>query len=110
MPLIGNDVIIGAIGSLQFDLVAFRLEQEYGAECFYENSNITTVRWVKAKDRKMLTDFRRKVEPQLALDGDAQLTFLATSRANLQLVQERWPDILFLNTREHAIGLSQYMD
>ena len=106
IPLIGNDIIIGAIGALQFDLVAFRLENEYGAECFYENSNITTVRWVKADDPKILAEFRRKVETQLALDGGDQLAFLATSNANLQLIQERWPDIQFLNTREHAIGHS----
>ena len=104
LPLVGNDVIIGAIGALQFDLVAFRLEHEYGAACFYENSNITTVRWVKSEDSKTLAEFQKKVEPQLALDGGSQLTFLATSRANLELMQERWPDIQFLNTREHAIG------
>ena len=103
-PLNGNQVIVGAIGSLQFDLVAFRLAQEYGAECTYESSDIFTVRWVYADDLDSLVEFRRKVVNQLAWDGDEQLSVLATSRANLQLLQERWPEIRFEKTREHLIA------
>ena len=104
MPLARNEVIIGAIGALQFDVVAFRLQDEYGAECVYEPSNIFTVRWVSADDQQRLATFKAKVNAQLALDGDGQLVLLATSRANLQLTQERWEDIQFTDTREHAIA------
>ena len=104
VPLNRNEIIIGAIGTLQFDVVAFRLEQEYGAECVYENSDIFTVRWVYAEDERRLEDFRTKANAQLALDGDEQLVLLATSRANLQLTQERWEDITFRDTREHALA------
>ena len=104
VPLNRNEIIIGAIGTLQFDVVAFRLEQEYGAECVYENSDIYTVRWVCADDESRLDAFRSRANAQLALDGDDQLVLLATSRANLQLTQERWEDITFRDTREHALA------
>ena len=103
-PLSRNEIIIGAIGTLQFDVVAFRLEQEYGAECVYESSDIYTVRWIYANDERRLDEFRSRVNGQLALDGDDQLVLLATSRANLQLTQERWEDITFRDTREHALA------
>ncbi len=104
MPLANNEIIIGAVGALQFDVVAFRLQNEYGAECVYETSNIFTVRWVYAEDERRLDEFRTKVNAQLALDGDRQLVLLATSRANLELTQERWTDIEFKDTREHALA------
>ncbi len=100
-PINSNQVIVGAIGTLQFDLVAFRLAQEYGADCIYEPSNIYTVRWVKSDHPADFLEFRRKAADQLALDGDDQLTFLATSRANLQLAEEKWPTIQFKDSREH---------
>lgn len=104
MPLASNDIIIGAIGALQFDVVAFRLQEEYGAECVYEQSDIFTVRWVYADDPQRVAEFRARANAQLALDGDDQLVLLATSRANLQLTQERWEDLTFADTREHALA------
>lgn len=104
MPLKGNEIIIGAIGALQFDVVAFRLQEEYGAECVYETSDIYTVRWVYAEDELRLQEFRNRANAILALDGDEQLVLLATSRANLQLTQERWEDLSFKDVREHAIS------
>jgi peptide chain release factor 3 len=49
----------------------------------------------------MLADFKKKAHEHLAEDGGGYLTYLAPSRANLQLMQERWPDVQFLETREH---------
>jgi peptide chain release factor 3 len=100
-PLTRNDLIVGAVGMLQFDLVAFRLQDEYRADCIYEDANVYTARWVRAADATRLAEFRRKHEDQLALDGGGHLAYLAPSRANLMLVQERWPDIHFDTTREH---------
>ena len=101
-PLEGQEIIVGAVGSLQFDLVAFRLKEEYGADCTYESCPIFTVRWVSAEDKDMFNDFCNRTRSQLARDGGDQLAFLATSRPNLQLCEERWPDIVFASTREHA--------
>jgi peptide chain release factor 3 len=100
-PFTRNDLIVGAVGVLQFDLVAYRLNDEYRADCVYEDANIYTARWVTCEDEKMLAEFKRKHEEQLALDGGGYLTYLAPTRANLSLVEDRWPDITFSKTREH---------
>lgn len=100
-PIISNDLILGAVGVLQFDVVAFRLQHEYKVECIYEPATISTVRWIECDDPKMLEQFKIKLDAQLAYDGADNLTFLATSNVNLNLTMERWPDIRFLATREH---------
>jgi len=89
------------VGTLQFDVVAFRLKDEYKADCIYEPTDVFTARWVDADDPRELEAFRKKVREHLALDGGETLTYLARSRANLQLVQERHPEITFRSTREH---------
>lgn len=101
MPHKNNDLIVGAVGTLQFDVVAFRLLDEYKAEAIYDQVNVFTARWIQCDDPKMLADFKKKAYEQLADDGGGYLTYLAPSRANLQLIQERWPDVRFLETREH---------
>jgi peptide chain release factor 3 len=94
-------MIVGAVGALQFDLVAFRLNDEYKADCLYDDANVHTVRWVYANDAAKLEEFRRKHEESLAVDGGGYLAYLAPTRTNLVLTQERWPDIRFAATREH---------
>ena len=101
MPHKNNDLIVGAVGVLQFDVVAFRLLDEYKAEAVYEKITVHTARWIRCADTKILSDFKKKAHEHLADDGGGYLTYLAPSRANLQLMQERWPDIQFLETREH---------
>ncbi len=100
MPLINNDLILGAVGVLQFDVVAFRLRDEYKVDCAYEAVNVNTARWIECDDPKMLADFKRKAEANLAVDGAGHLTYLAPTRVNLSLMEERWPDIRFRATRE----------
>jgi peptide chain release factor 3 len=99
-PTSNNDLILGAVGTLQFDVVAYRLQHEYGVECTYDNIDVTTARWVRANDQKKLDDFRRQYDARLALDRAGNLTYLAPSQINLNLVMERWPDIEFQKTRE----------
>ncbi len=101
MPLINNDLILGAIGVLQFDVVAFRLLEEYKVDCIYEPVTVSTVRWIHSEDERKLAEFKKKAHDQLSHDGGGYLTYLAPSRVNLQLMQERWPDIVFSPTREH---------
>ena len=101
LPLTKNQIIVGAVGVLQFDVVAFRLSDEYRAECIWENANLFTARWVSCDDEKMLQDFKNKNEQSLAIDGGGYLTFLASSRVSLNLAEERWPEISFTKTREH---------
>src|SRR5690606_13849048 len=101
MPLRNNDLILGAVGVLQFDVVASRLLTEYKVECVYEPISVATARWVRCKDGKKLEEFRRKAHDALALDGGDHLAYLASSYVNLSLTEERWPDIEFCKTREH---------
>ena len=102
-PLLGNELILGAVGILQFDVVAYRLKNEYGVESTFENVNVQTARWVNCEDDKMLADFSRQLQNNLAKDGAGLLVYLAPSRVNLQLTIERWPDIRFAATRETTV-------
>jgi len=100
-PLNSNYLILGAVGVLQFDVVAYRLKHEYKVECAYDNSKVALARWVKCTDKKKLEEFKKKAFDNLALDGSDSLTYLAPTRVNLDLTIERWPEIEFFATREH---------
>ncbi|MEK8015331.1 MAG: peptide chain release factor 3 [Candidatus Parabeggiatoa sp.] len=100
-PLSNNDLILGAVGILQFDVVSWRLKNEYGVECSFEAVQVATARWISCEDDKMREEFKRKAFNNLALDGANNLTYIAPTKVNLSLTEERWPDIQFLATREH---------
>jgi len=100
-PLNNNDLILGAVGVLQFDVVAERLKTEYKVDCMFEPVSVATARWVYCDDEKKLEEFRKKAAENLAIDGGGDLTYIAPTRVNLNLTQERWPDIKFAATREH---------
>jgi peptide chain release factor 3 len=101
-PLMSNDLILGAVGTLQFDVAAYRLKDEYGVEAAFEPVQVTTARWVRCDDARKLEEFREKNAGNLALDAAGELVYLAPTRVNLQLAQERAPAVRFLATREHA--------
>ena len=98
-----NDLILGAVGLLQFDVVAFRLQEEYGVECVFDSIPVATARWVECEDEKRLEEFRNKAFDNLAVDHAGSLVYVAPTLINLQLTQERWPDVGFRKTREHGI-------
>jgi peptide chain release factor 3 len=100
-PMNNNDLIVGAVGVLQFDVVVYRLQHEYKVECLFETVNVATARWVECDDAKKLEEFKKKASDNLALDGDGNLTYIAPTRINLDLTMERWPEIEFRSTREH---------
>ncbi len=100
-PLNNNDVIVGAVGVLQFEVVAARLKSEYSVDCIFEAVNVSVARWVECDDSKKLEEFKKKAADNLALDASTSLTYLAPTRVNLDLNIERYPDIRFFSTREH---------
>jgi len=102
-PIANNDLILGAVGILQFDVVAHRLQDEYGVDCQFEAVNVNTARWISCDDEKRLTEFKNKVRSNLAVDHAGDLAYIAPSRVNLTMTEERWPEIDFLATREHGI-------
>jgi peptide chain release factor 3 len=99
-PLRNNDMILGAVGQLQFEVVAFRLQDEYAVSCVFEAIGVYTARWVYCEDEKHLGEFRVKAYDHLAVDHSGALVYLAPSRVNLELTIERWPKISFRATRE----------
>ena len=100
-PLRNNDLILGAVGPLQFEVVAARLRDEYNVECQFETVNVATARWVECDDAKMRGDFEKKAHDNLAVDHAGSLVYIAPTRVNLNLTEERWPEIGFRKTREH---------
>lgn len=86
-PLQNNDLIVGAVGVLQFDVVVARLKAEYNVEAIYEAVNVATARWVGAKEPKFIDDFQRKAQTNLALDGGDNLTYIAPTMVNLNLTK-----------------------
>ena len=100
-PMLSNDLILGAVGILQFDVVAHRLEHEYSVDVAFENVDCATARWLRGSDAdlKAIAD---KYGFNVALDGAGDYVYLAPNRVNLQMAQERYPDIQFLETREIA--------
>ncbi len=101
-PFADNTLLIGAVGPLQFEIVAHRLKTEYGVDATFENAGLHTARWVTCADAQHLAEFSRANSLRLAHDVDGNLVYLADTRVNLQLAQERWPKISFHDTREHG--------
>ena len=100
-PLNSNQLILGAVGVLQFDVVAHRLKHEYKVDCIYEQVSVSCARWVYAQDEKAMSEFRTKAFDYLALDGSDTLMYLAPTKVNLSMAEERYPKIKFCATREH---------
>jgi len=101
-PITNNDIVLGAVGVLQFEVVQYRLKDEYSVDCVFEPVQVHTARWVDCDDARKLAEFREKNDTRLALDHYGQLVYLASSNVNLNMAQERNPGIQFLETREHG--------
>ncbi len=100
-PFRNNDLILGAIGILQFDVVEYRLRYEYGVDCRFEPISVATARWIQCDDPGTEQRLREKAFENLAEDQSGALVYIAPTRVNLDLAMERWPDVSFLATREH---------
>lgn len=98
----GNTLLLGAVGPLQFEIVAHRLATEYKVDAVYDGAGIATARWLVYPDEVVRRNFEREQEAQLARDVDDNPVFLATNKYNLQVTMERWPKVAFHATREHG--------
>ena len=99
-PISNSSQILGAVGILQFDVVAHRLKYEYGVDCQFETIDVATARWVSGSD-KDIEQLKIKAGNNVAIDSAGMLTYLAPSMVNLQLTEERHPELIFSSTREH---------
>lgn len=89
--------VIGTVGALQFEVIQYRLEHEYGAKCSYENLNVHKACWIETEDEKSdeFKDFLRVKSKFMARDKQGQLVFLADSPFTLQMTQQKYPSITF---------------
>ncbi|WP_121667192.1 peptide chain release factor 3 [Mesonia aquimarina] len=99
---LNNRKIIGTVGALQYEVIQYRLEHEYGAKCTYENLNVHKACWIEPEDEKSeeFKDFKRVKAKFLAKDKRGQLVFLADSQFSLQMTQQKYPSIKFHFTSE----------
>ena len=94
--------VIGTVGALQYEVIQYRLEHEYGAKCTYENLNVHKACWVETDNEKSeeFKEFLRVKQRFLARDKRNQLVFLADSMFSLQMTQQKYPSITFHMTSE----------
>lgn len=87
--------IIGTVGALQFEVIQYRLEHEYGAICSYENLNVHKACWVEPRGdfAKEFEEFKRVKQRYLAKDKKGQMVFLADSAFTIQMTQEKYPNV-----------------
>ncbi|CAD0003794.1 peptide chain release factor 3 [Flavobacterium chungangense] len=97
-----NRKIIGTVGALQYEVIQYRLEHEYGAKCTYENFPVHKACWVKPNDPKSeeFKEFKRIKQKFLAHDKYGQLVFLADSDFTIQMTQSKYPNVKLFFTSE----------
>jgi len=94
--------VIGTVGALQYEVIQYRLEHEYGAKCIYENFPIHKACWVEPDDEKSteFQEFKRVKQKFLAKDKQGQLVFLADSSFSIQMAQQKYPSVKLHFTSE----------
>ncbi len=98
----GGALLLGAVGQLQFEVVAHRLKTEYGVDARLMPSRYNMARWITADDPKELSKFIDANAANIAYDVVDAPAFLASSPAQLRVAQERHPAIRFHAMREHG--------
>lgn len=92
--------IIGTVGALQFDVIQYRLQHEYGAKCRYEQLPMHKACWIESNDIPKLKDFRLRKYQQLATDKEGREVYMAESSYALQMARDNFPEITFHFTSE----------
>ncbi len=101
-PMIGADWIVGAVGPLQFEVMADRIRTEFDVPVRFEPTSLYTARWVEADDHQQMKKFIDANKGALAEDHDGSPVYLARNAWHLARGAEDWPDIRFLKTRDHV--------
>ena len=101
-PEVGGNMLLGAVGQLQFEVVQHRLKGEYDADIRLEGSQFTGARWITADTPTELKTFCDAYPTRMAMDAANTLAYLTTSQYDVRLAQERFPKIHFHPLREHA--------
>jgi len=99
-PLWGSDNILGAVGALQFDVTIARLKDEYSVYADYEKADFAAARWVTCDDFRLMEDFQKKNQLNVAIDTDGNIVYLAASEWRLAHIMKEWPQMKFHKTME----------
>ncbi len=99
-PVTGGAAIVGVVGPLQFEVIQARIEAEYKIKAGFEPAPFEHARWLASQDRAVLERIRREHPSSLAEDQDGALVFLFRNAWELNRIQEDWPSVRFLATRE----------
>jgi len=102
----GGNMLLGAVGVLQFEVVEQRLKDEYKVDAIFESADIYTARWLTYPDEGTRRKFEREQALRLGKDVDGNPVYLANSRYNLDVSMDKWPDVGFHATREHGQVMS----
>jgi peptide chain release factor 3 len=95
-------LLLGAVGVLQFEVVAQRLQTEYKVDAVFEPADIHTARWLTFPDEATRRNFEREQQSRMAKDVDGNLVYLASTRYNLDVTREKWSRVGFHASREHG--------
>jgi peptide chain release factor 3 len=101
LPFDGSGAIVGVVGALQLDVLATRLEAEYGLPIGYETSRFTICRWISSDDKPGLQTFIDAHASSMSTDIDGAPVFMATSPFLLQYDAERHPAIAFSDVKDY---------
>jgi peptide chain release factor 3 len=99
----GNRKIIGTVGQLQFEVILYRLEHEYGAKCAFRPRNFHLATWITSDNEAQLADFIKAKTTNVAVDKDGNRVFLAETPFLLQMAERDYPDITFHRTSEFLL-------
>jgi len=102
-----GQTLLGAVGPLQFEIVAQRLQTEYQVDAVYDAADIHTARWLVFPDEGTRKKFETEQALRMARDIDGNPVYLATNQYNLRVSMEHWPQVKFHATREHGHRLAQ---
>jgi len=100
--LASGALLLGAVGNLQFEVVAHRLQTEYKVDAIFESADIYTARWLTFPDDATRRNFEREQLHRMAKDVDGNPVYLASTRYNLEVTSEKWARVGFHDTREHG--------
>ena len=101
----GNRKIIGTVGELQYEVIRFRLEHEYGARCSFTNLPFVKACWITTDDKKELETFIRRKPGAIAYDKENNPVFFAESDWMLKLARENFPSITFHETSDFKLKI-----
>lgn len=101
-PMLGAQWIVGVVGQLQLDVLQSRISAEYKVAASFDAAPFETARWVVSDDATKLKQFSERHRASLAEDRDGAPVFLARNAWELNRMNEDWPDLQFLKTRERS--------